>query len=81
MLWKSVTTYASENNLSIYKPLRGYHGLVQITTPKGEPVSWTSNKAGEAYISLQAIVHQRKLEKVSTDELTNLATVASSSIM
>jgi len=81
MLWKSVTAYASENNLSIYKPLRGYHGLVQITTPKGEPVSWTSSKAGEAYISLQAIVRQRKLAKVSTDELTNLATIAKSSIM
>jgi hypothetical protein len=81
MLWKTVSAYAASNDLAIYKPYCGAHRLVQITTSEGEPVSWTSNKAGEAYISLQAIVRQRKLAKVSTDELLNLATVASSFIM
>ena len=69
MTWKRVQEFAATHNLAIYKPLCGYHNLAQITTTDGKPVSWTSNKAASAMLALQAIVHQKALELISTHEI------------
>jgi len=67
MRWSDVQALAPSPGLAIYRPMCGYHKLAQITTDKGDPVSWTANKAGLAYQSLQSIINQKGLKKL-TDE-------------
>ena len=68
MKWQEVSDLAAKHGLMIYKPLCGYHRLVQITDANGNPVSWTSNKARLAMQSVQSIIKQRELEKLSDDQ-------------
>ena len=81
MTWKEVYQFAASNSLAIHKPYCGYHRLVKITDSKGNPVSWTSNKARLAMQSLQAIVKQKEeLEALSTAEIIILANEYHSSL-
>ena len=73
MYWKTVQKFAADNGLGLYTTGKGHCKQMQITTTDGEPVSWTSNKAGSAMIALQAIVHQKALAKIPTDEIIILA--------
>lgn len=68
MTWQKVETLAEEHGLALYRPLCGYHKLVQITDTHGNPVSWTSNKARSAMQSVQAIIKQRELSALSDDQ-------------
>jgi hypothetical protein len=67
MKWEQVRKFAEDNGLEIYTPLCGYHKQAQIIDRTAKRHYWTANKAGKAYQSLQAIVNQRELAKL-TDE-------------
>lgn len=68
MRWQKVESLAAEHGLALYRPLCGYHKLVQITDTDGNPVSWTSNKARSAMQSVQAIIKQRELSALSDSQ-------------
>ena len=80
MKWKAVSQFATENNIEIYRPLMGCHRNVQIVLTEEKTHTWASNRAKDVWVSLQAIVHQRALAKVSTDALINQSEIAKSFI-
>jgi len=79
--WKSVTAYAAEHDLAIYKPLSGYHSLVEITTASGQHLSWCSNRVKHCYSDLRVIVQQRKLATLTNQELQQKVTEAKTLFM
>lgn len=81
MTWKKVEDLAAEHGLVLYKPLCGYHKLVQITDNNGNPVSWTSNKARLAMQSVQAIIKQRELAMLSNEQAIAEAVAAKEQII
>jgi len=80
MKWKAVSQFAIENNIEIYRPLMGCHRNVQIILVEEETHTWASNKAKDVFVSLQAIVRQRKLAKLDDQELKQKAEIAKSFI-
>lgn len=67
MKWVKVRKFAEENGLEIYTPMCGHHKQAQIIDRTAKRHWWTPNKAEKAYQSLQAIVNQRELDRL-TDE-------------
>jgi hypothetical protein len=78
MKWQQVTELATSHGLAIYRPYCGFHKLAQITTATGDPVGWTANKAGLAYQSLQSIIQQRGLSKLTDEQAIAAAEQAKS---
>jgi len=78
MKWSEVQKLAESHGLAIYRPYCGYHGLAQITTTEGHPVSWTANKAKLAYQSINSIIQQRQLAKLTDEQAIAAAEQAKS---